>query len=186
VTTSVSAKGGGGANHSCSAVLDESDAEKARRLSVGPYSATIAPIPTKPTPIHHSRPRDGLAAISRPGIHRRGVNTSQYIDRSTYRSDSSARAVSKTVRQVRFETVHNCSFFSVSASRGRHGTRPNPACKPEKHLFPYWLVRPYAGSSVLFNKTPPLQLPARNKVVCHVQAAAQQRRRRSLSSSHWS
>ena len=59
-----------------SVVLDESDAEKARRASVGPYSATVAPIPAKPaTPIHRSRPRDGSAAISRPGMSHRSVDS---------------------------------------------------------------------------------------------------------------
>ena len=58
----------------CCVVLDVPDAEKARRGSVRPYSATVAPIPTKPaTPIHRSRPRDGSTAISRPGMHHRSV-----------------------------------------------------------------------------------------------------------------
>ena len=40
----------------------------------GPYSATVASIPTKPaTPIHRSRPSDGLTAISRPRMSHRIV-----------------------------------------------------------------------------------------------------------------
>ena len=57
---------------SCSSVPEPG---RARGASIGPYSATVGPIPTKPaTPIHRSRPRDGSAAISRPGMSRRSVD----------------------------------------------------------------------------------------------------------------
>ena len=55
----------------CYVVLAVPLAEIARRASIGPYSATAGPNPTKPaTLIHRSRPRDGSAAISRPGMSR--------------------------------------------------------------------------------------------------------------------
>ena len=59
------AKRGGG--KSCRIVLDEPDADKARRASVGPYSATVAPISTKPaTPIHPGMP-PGVDRLQYPG-----------------------------------------------------------------------------------------------------------------------
>ena len=59
----------------CYVVLAVPLAEIARRASIGPYSATAGPIPTKPaTLIHRSRPGYGSATISRPGMSRKSVN----------------------------------------------------------------------------------------------------------------
>ena len=60
----------------CYVVLAVPPAEMAPRASIGPYSATVGPIPTKPaTPIHRSRPRDDSTAISRPGMSHRSVDS---------------------------------------------------------------------------------------------------------------
>ena len=59
----------------CYVVLERPEHGGPRRTSIGPYSATVGPIPTKPaTPIHRSRPRYGSAAISRPGTHHRSAD----------------------------------------------------------------------------------------------------------------
>ena len=58
----------------CYVVLAVPLAEIAPRASIGPYSATVGPIPTKPaTPIHRSRPGYGSATMSRPGMSCRSV-----------------------------------------------------------------------------------------------------------------
>ena len=50
-------------------IVQSADTDKARRASIITYSATVAPIPSKPAmPIHRSRPTDGSAEISRPGM----------------------------------------------------------------------------------------------------------------------
>ena len=60
----------------CYVVLAVPLAEIAPRASIGPYSATVGPIPTKPaTPIRRGGPRDGSTAISRPGMSHKSVDS---------------------------------------------------------------------------------------------------------------
>ncbi|EJK55746.1 hypothetical protein THAOC_24486 [Thalassiosira oceanica] len=66
--------------------LARSSGASVERASVEPYSATVPPIPTKPGPsVHRSRPRDGSAAISRPGTSHGSV-----ASRSTVTAEISA------------------------------------------------------------------------------------------------